>query len=72
MSVNEQQLREVLMEFFVDSDRHVEHHAWIEARIEAERAKRDFYRSVAKTVVSWSLPVILAAVWGWFSNIWGR
>ena len=68
MTISREELRETLTEFFderarVDAVTHGEHHAWIALKIEAEQERIGMYRSVTKAAISWSVPVLLGAVW---------
>jgi hypothetical protein len=72
-SISEEALRELLAEFFderarVDAVTHGVHHDWIRERIEAERARKEMYREIARTVISWSVPALLGGVWYWFTH----
>ena len=72
--ITEDRLKEILTDFFderarVDAETHGEHHAWIQAQIDAEIERRqaaldrrEMYREIRKTVISWSIPVLLSGV----------
>lgn len=47
---------------------HSAHHAWIQARIEAEERRRDFYASLATTLTQWSLSALLGAGLYWLQG----
>lgn len=76
--MNEELLRAVLAEFFDERARvgaatHGQHHEWIAARIEAERARREMYRKIAEAVISWSVPALLGGVLYWITRgAWGK
>lgn len=54
----------------VDPATHGEHHEWICARIEAEKARKDMYWSIAKVVAQYSVLGILAYFSGIVERIW--
>ncbi|MDD4915737.1 MAG: hypothetical protein PHW13_11955 [Methylococcales bacterium] len=71
--ISEESLRELLTEFFderarVDAVTHGRHHAWIEERIEAERARREMYKEMTRTVISWSVPTLLGGLVYWLTH----
>ncbi len=71
--LSEEKLRTILQEFFeerarVDAATHGIHHEWIAAKIERERVLAEMYRTVTKAAVSWSIPVLLGAVWYFFQH----
>lgn len=47
----------------VDSDLHCDHHAWLQAHIEREKARNELIFGVAKAVAQWSVLGLLGAVW---------
>ena len=66
--MDEERFREVLNEIFderarVSAEVHGEHHAWIQARIEKEKARKEMYAAVAKSAIGWSVPVLMTTVW---------
>lgn len=66
-------LKTVMEEIFeersrIDSQSHGKHHEWIEARIEAEKARKDMCREISKAVAQWSVIGLSGAVIYWFQN----
>jgi len=73
MTISRDELREIMIEIFdersrIDSEAHLEHHQWIKERIQAEHDRIEMYREITKTVIQWSIPVILGGVWYWLSH----
>ena len=69
MTVTKEALKAVLEEVFeersrIDAASHAEHHAWIQERIEAERARKKMYFEIAKAVAQFSVLGILGYVSG--------
>jgi hypothetical protein len=72
-ALNRAELKEVLVEIFedrarIDNEDHSDHHEWIKERIKAEQDRREMYRVVTTTLIQYSLPVLLAAVWYWLQG----
>ncbi|QWF71994.1 hypothetical protein KEF85_05935 [Methylomonas paludis] len=68
MTISREELRDTLTEFFdeqarLDAVTHSQHHAWIALKIDAEKQRIAMYRAIAKAALSWSVPVLLGAVW---------
>ena len=62
-------IREALEEWpNVGAEIHTEHHEWVSLRIEKERAARDVYISIAKSVAQWSVLGILGFIWAWLTH----
>lgn len=53
-----------------DPEVHAAHHAWIEERIECERARKEFMREAAKSFAQWSVVGIAGAVWYYIKGHW--
>lgn len=53
-----------------DPQMHSAHHAWIEERIEAERARKDLMREAAKAFAQYSIVGVAGAIWYWFKGHW--
>lgn len=77
--VSEELLRALLTEFFderarVDAKTHGIHHEWLSERIEAEKTRKEFYKELTKTVISWSVPTLLGGVLYWLTHggVWPR
>ena len=75
MTISEERLKEVLVEFFderarVDAATHGVHHEWIKERIEAEKARREMCQEITKVVIGWSIPALLGYFTGAFKGIW--
>lgn len=72
MSISRDDLREVMSEMLNDRrinlDEHGEHHEWIQERIETEKARKDLYREVTRTVIQWSVLGILGGLVFWVQN----
>lgn len=73
MSFSKEELKEVLEEVFaerakIDAETHGDHHAWINERIEAEKARKEMCREIAKAVAQWSVLGLLGGVLFWFQN----
>jgi len=74
--MTKEELKTVIEELFdarayLDSQAHTEHHAWIQAHIEAEKARKDMYLDIAKVALQWSIPVLLGSVYYWLQqNHW--
>lgn len=67
MTITRDELISVMTEILderrsMDADEHAEHHAWIQERIEAERARKAMYIECAKAAAQWSVTGILAGV----------
>ena len=66
-------LKTIIEEIFeersrIGSEFHGKHHEWIEARITAEKAKKELYRDMAKWAIQWSVTGILGGVVYWVKN----
>ncbi|WKJ88760.1 hypothetical protein QZJ86_12080 [Methylomonas montana] len=71
--INRDEMRVLLEEFFEESARinaveHSEHHAWIQERIEAEKARKEMCWEITKAVAQWSVLGIAGALWFWIKN----
>lgn len=69
------ELRQVLEEIFeersrVDAATHGVHHAWIETRIEAERARRDLFLKLGIAVAQWSVLGLLGLLGSFVVSHW--
>ena len=69
MSITPDQVEEILIKVLEERARvtpeiHGLHHEWVAARIEKEKALRDFYWSLTKAVAGWTVVGIL----GWLSG----
>jgi len=53
-----------------DPEIHSAHHAWIEERIESERARKEVMQEAAKAFAQWSVVGIAGAVWYYFKGHW--
>jgi len=67
------ELKAVIEEVFdekarIDSATHGKHHAWIEARIEREQARKLMYQKVTETAIGWSVPAVLGGLWYWLTH----
>lgn len=51
-----------------DTQMHMQHHSWIEERIEAEKRKKELYMSAAKAFTQWSVLGILGLFAVWWKN----
>jgi len=50
---------------------HDTHHLWIEHRIQADKAKAEFYQSVTRIVLQWSIPALLAGIYYYMQHgVW--
>lgn len=47
---------------------HSLHHQWIQTAIEAEKAKKQIYLEMAKTVAQWSVVGVLSALSYWLMH----
>ena len=64
-TVDKKELTDIINSIFdarrsIDEETHHDHHAWIRERIAAEKARKEVYREVAKSVAQWSVIGILA------------
>lgn len=53
-----------------DAQMHMQHHSWIEERIEAEKRKKELYLSAAKAFTQWSVLGILGAITYYLKQHW--
>ncbi len=72
-ALNREELKDVLVEIFeerarVNEEDHSEHHAWIQARIEAEQDRKKMYRAVTKTAIQWSILFLLTGISYWLQT----
>ena len=49
---------------------HAAHHAWIEERIDSERARKEYLREATKSLAQWSVVGIAGAIWYWVKGHW--
>ena len=67
------ELKQVMEEIFeerarVDAVTHGIHHAWLEARIESEKARKELFQKVTIAVVQWSVLGIIAWCWSYITG----
>lgn len=75
IQISKEELRDVLTDLLSDNltlncPEHQTQHAWIQERIEAERARKEMFREITKVVIQWSVPVVMGGAWLWFQGHW--
>jgi tRNA A37 N6-isopentenylltransferase MiaA len=73
MQISKEELKDVLSELFnstLNCPEHQTQHAWIQERIEAERARKEMFREITKVAIQWSVPVVLGGGWLWIQGHW--
>ena len=69
------ELKSILNEVFeersrVDNSTHCEHHEWLQAHIEREKARNKLIWEAAKVVTGWSVLAIAGALTGILQQVW--
>ncbi|SMF96035.1 hypothetical protein SAMN02949497_3415 [Methylomagnum ishizawai] len=55
----------------IDQETHADHHAWIQAKIEAEKERAEAWRDIRRTALGWAVTAVLGAALAWFAGAFG-
>lgn len=58
-------MSEVLVEHF---EVHAAHHEWIQARIDAEKNRRDMFAEIRRAAIQWSVAGMLGTLYYWLHD----
>lgn len=74
MTITRDDIKQVMDEILaehtvVSSMEHAEHHTWLHEHINAEKARKEVYWEITKTVTQWGVLGILGAMGYWIQKL---
>ena len=71
MMIDKEELKDILIEAMNDHPHyslHEGHHAWIQARIDAEESRNEMFAEIRKTAIQWSITGLLGGLFFWLTG----